>query len=802
MLTSVNNMTFNVIDLSSDDEDSFQEKASTERQTGLSKGRPHIKDECPQRLGNTQIEQSMHNQAVQHPELLSNGHDFDWYLQDVKPDVQHIHSNTRSSVPPVNLQGESRLEQNRLRQDNGVIHPVINSLYNHERSAQHTSGSQDNHGSGQTLLVSQQMLNRQGENSSHVTSLRSNGLSQPVQQIQNDIDTLQTTQNLQVNKRITSTLENTSPVTSSMHKQSEVVPSQSSFRQFWKAGDYDVQNLQKKSMPGRLDHVRVHPKFLHSNATSHKWAFGAIAELLDNAVDEILHGATYAKVDQIYNTRDYSHALLVQDDGGGMDPECIRQCMSLGYSMKNTNATIGQYGNGFKTSTMRLGADVIVFTRTACGSSSTQSIGLLSYTFLRKTNQDDIIVPMVDFELPTGPETPRMLIRNARETWKKNLDTILEWSPYTTETELMKQFDDIGPHGTKIILYNLWLNDDGILELDFDSDKEDIKLRGGFKTNSFSKSERELLESHISYRLQYSLRAYTSVLYLRRPTNFNIILRGKPVEYHNIADDLKFSKVITYKPQLGPGIKEVVVETTIGFTKEAPFVNIHGFNVYHKNRLIMPFWKVLQDASSRGRGVVGILEANFIEPAHDKQDFERTAVLLRLEAKLKQMTLDYWKANCNLVGYQGTNRSRAESQQRNSQSIQNPQPLTSRSSQNNLPSVQSPHPLAHIVSGQGVLPPQISNNSKMPVSAVQPSNLQIPTSGKELQSVAETSQNLQVKVSEENLQLFMRCEHYRQTQMQLNQTIKKLENELNTAKQKVTRLAADANARKKQKLML
>lgn len=23
-----------------------------------------------------------------------------------------------------------------------------------------------------------------------------------------------------------------------------------------------------------MDHVRVHPKFLHSNATSHKWALG------------------------------------------------------------------------------------------------------------------------------------------------------------------------------------------------------------------------------------------------------------------------------------------------------------------------------------------------------------------------------------------------------------------------------------------------------------------------------------------------------------------------------------------------
>ena len=28
-----------------------------------------------------------------------------------------------------------------------------------------------------------------------------------------------------------------------------------------------------------------HPKFLNSNSTSHSWAFGAIAELVDNAQD-------------------------------------------------------------------------------------------------------------------------------------------------------------------------------------------------------------------------------------------------------------------------------------------------------------------------------------------------------------------------------------------------------------------------------------------------------------------------------------------------------------------------------------
>jgi len=34
------------------------------------------------------------------------------------------------------------------------------------------------------------------------------------------------------------------------------------------------------------------------------------------------------------------------------------------------------------------------------------------------------------------------------------------------------QFEDIGLHGTKVIVYNLWFNDDGNVELDFDTDPE------------------------------------------------------------------------------------------------------------------------------------------------------------------------------------------------------------------------------------------------------------------------------------------------------------------------------------------
>nr|GMC69903.1 protein MICRORCHIDIA 6 isoform X1 [Ipomoea batatas] len=58
-------------------------------------------------------------------------------------------------------------------------------------------------------------------------------------------------------------------------------------RQFWKAGNYDDGFSSKPTHKNDTSYLGIHPKFLHSNATSHKWAFGAIAELVDNVVDEV-----------------------------------------------------------------------------------------------------------------------------------------------------------------------------------------------------------------------------------------------------------------------------------------------------------------------------------------------------------------------------------------------------------------------------------------------------------------------------------------------------------------------------------
>ncbi|KAI3820652.1 hypothetical protein L1987_08200 [Smallanthus sonchifolius] len=429
-------------------------------------------------------------------------------------------------------------------------------------------------------------------------------------------------------------------------------------KNFWKAGDFDVASDGNwDTSSGGMDHVRVHPKFLHSNATSHKWVLGAFAELLDNSLDEVCNGATYVNIDMLKNKKDGDKMLVVEDNGGGMDPDKIRQCMSLGYSLKSKVAdTIGQYGNGFKTSTMRLGADVIVFSRSFAkdGKRSTQSIGLLSYTFLRSTGKEDIVVPMLDYQ-KDGREWKK-IIRSSPGDWNRNLEAVVQWSPFSGEADLLKQFDHIKDQGTRIIIYNLWDDDQGQLELDFDADEEDIQIRGVNRDEKNIQMANKYPNSRHYLTYRHSLRSYSSILYLRIPPGFRIILRGKDVQHHNIVNDMMMVSETTYRPQPSADKisrdSNIVAVVTMGFVKDAKaHIDVQGYNVYHKNRLIKPFWRLWNVAGSDGRGVIGVLEANFVEPAHDKQGFERTIVLSRLETRLIQMQKRYWRAYCHKIGY-------------------------------------------------------------------------------------------------------------------------------------------------------
>ncbi|KAK9108937.1 hypothetical protein Sjap_016997 [Stephania japonica] len=330
-------------------------------------------------------------------------------------------------------------------------------------------------------------------------------------------------------------------------------------------------------------------------------------------------------------------------------------------------------------------------------------------------------------------------------------------------------FDDIGCHGTKIIIYNLWLNDEGLVELDFDSDEE----------------------------------AYASILYLRKFTDFQIILRGVPVQQYHIADELKFSKVIIYKPHVGSISKEVSAETTIGFLKEAPLIGVSGFNVYHKNRLIRPFWKLTNDGSSRGNGVVGVLEANFIEPAHDKQDFERSALFLRLETRLKQMIVDYWKSHFHLLGFQSPDKRNVK--ECSADEIHPDQHVIELAAnlEQGINIQQSiagltPHfrdvPLSQNVVGLATA--QSLNTSAMRTAGESGS---AALGSKEGSSADGRGFELINKLCEENIQLFTRCEEQRQKESDLRRTIEEMEAKLEDMRKKCSLLVSRIENRKKQR---
>lgn len=75
-------------------------------------------------------------------------------------------------------------------------------------------------------------------------------------------------------------------------------------------------------------------------------------------------------------------------------------CFSFGYCEKgefenSDHLPIGHYGNGFKSGSMRLGEDAVVFT--VCKTSA--SVGFLSQTYLKSMGADCVFVPMIEYRL-------------------------------------------------------------------------------------------------------------------------------------------------------------------------------------------------------------------------------------------------------------------------------------------------------------------------------------------------------------------------------------------------------------------
>lgn len=57
------------------------------------------------------------------------------------------------------------------------------------------------------------------------------------------------------------------------------------------------------------------------------------------------------------------------------------------------------------------------------------------------------------------------------------------------------------------------------------------------------------------------MQSYASILYLRLPSDFRIILRGRDVTHHNIVNDMMLETEMLYKPKISDNNSNVMFPT-------------------------------------------------------------------------------------------------------------------------------------------------------------------------------------------------------------------------------------------------
>ncbi|KAM9671217.1 MORC family CW-type zinc finger protein 1 [Dama dama] len=450
--------------------------------------------------------------------------------------------------------------------------------------------------------------------------------------------------------------------------------------------------------------AQLHLDFIHANSTTHSFLFGALAELLDNARDA---GAARLDVFSVDNEElQGGFMLCFLDDGCGMSPEEASDIIYFGTSKKrlSTLKFIGQYGNGLKSGSMRIGKDFILFTK----KEETMTCVFFSQTFCEREGLSEVVVP-----IPSWLTRTRESVTDDPQKFLTELSIIYKYSPFKTEAELMQQFNVIyGKCGTLLVIYNLKLLLSGEPELDVKTDKEDILVAGALE----------------DFPERWSFRAYTSVLYFdpwmrifiqakRVRTKYLCYCLYRPRKYLYVTSSFKGAfkcevkkaeeavqraELILKEAQikvnssertsssssaedvLQKALEDVKAKRKILQEKQRELrkartltlffgVNIEnrsqaGMFIYSNNRLIKMHEKVgpqLKLKSLLGAGVVGIVNIplEIMEPSHNKQEFLNVHEYNHLLKVMGQYLVQYCKdtgiSNRNLTlfwnefGYQG-----------------------------------------------------------------------------------------------------------------------------------------------------
>uniref|UniRef100_A0A673IAB6 MORC family CW-type zinc finger protein 2A-like n=1 Tax=Sinocyclocheilus rhinocerous TaxID=307959 RepID=A0A673IAB6_9TELE len=260
-----------------------------------------------------------------------------------------------------------------------------------------------------------------------------------------------------------------------------------------------------------LNRAQLTFEYLHTNSTTHEFLFGALAELVDNSRD-----ANATRIDIYTEKRPDLRGgfmLCFLDDGTGMDPSEATHVIQFGKSSKRfpESTHIGQYGNGLKSGSMRIGKDFILLTK----KDDKLTCLFLSRTFHEEEGLDEVIVPLPSWDAKTQQPLTQDTEKYATET-----ELIFKYSPFKNEEQLFRQFKKIeGPSGTLVVVYNLKLMDNREPELDVETDHQDILMAGMLVEGV--KPERR------------SFRAYAAVLYI--DPRMRIFIQGHKVRTKRLS---------------------------------------------------------------------------------------------------------------------------------------------------------------------------------------------------------------------------------------------------------------------------
>uniref|UniRef100_A0A8D3CU36 CW-type domain-containing protein n=1 Tax=Scophthalmus maximus TaxID=52904 RepID=A0A8D3CU36_SCOMX len=444
-----------------------------------------------------------------------------------------------------------------------------------------------------------------------------------------------------------------------------------------------------------LSRAQLTFEYLHTNSTTHEFLFGALAELVDNSRD-----ANATRIDIYTEKRPElrgGYLLCFLDDGIGMDPSEATHVIQFGKSSKRSpgSTQIGQYGNGLKSGSMRIGKDFILFTKKG----NTLTCLFLSRTFHEEEGLDEVIVPLPSWDLKTKEPLSSDPEKYAIET-----ELIFKYSPFKNVEQLMEQFNKIeSSSGTLVIIYNLKLMDNREPELDAETDHQDILMAGtpfeGVKPERRSfrayaavlyidPRMRIFIQGHKVRTKRLSCCLYKPRVYKYSSTRFKTraeqevkkadhlakIAEEKAREAESkrmaveagLVEDLsKNSRAILRKAQdsammllRDADMKKRILEAKQKALKEPKELNfIFGLNieqrdldgmfVYNCSRLIKMYEKTgpQLDGGMACGGVVGVVDVPYLvlEPTHNKQDFADAKEYRHLLKSMGEHLAQYWK---------------------------------------------------------------------------------------------------------------------------------------------------------------